>query len=345
MTTKQKALRLTLVAAVAAAVSVPLVAQVKNAQNAQQQAREAAAAQPPAATEAPPPATMPSVDDAKVIASQGGATVTGGEFKAVAATLPPQYQPALGQPAMRRRLVDNILQVKLLSTEARKRGLENNPEVKRQLEIQEDQVLAQALAKEVQGSANPRADREYFDSHASSFDNVKARHILVRTPESPVPAEQGKAELTEAQAKAKAEDIKKRLDKGGDFAAIAKAESDDKGSGLQGGDLGTFSPWKMDATFSKAALALKPNQISEPVKTQFGYHIIQLLEDKPRTFDQAKAEIGEARMQALMAELKTRKADYDPAFFGSAAGSPGPTTQPAAARGSVPAQPQAKKGA
>lgn len=337
---KTKTLRLALALAVAAAVAVPLVAQVKNAQK-QAAEQQAAATAPPPAAEPTTPTTLPTVDPNKVIATEGDVTCNGAEFSAAAATLPPQYQPLLAQPAMRKRLVDSILQYKLLAAEAKRRGVDQKPEVKQQLAMQEDQILAQALAKQIQGS-DDAANRQYFDSHKSNFDNVKARHILIRTPESPVPAESGKKELTDAEAKAKADQIKQRLDKGEDFSKIAKAESDDKGSGLQGGDLGTFSPWKMDATFSKAALALQPNQISQPVKTQFGYHIIQLLEDKPRTYDEAKSEIGQARMQSLLTELKNQKTNYDPVFFGSASDS-GPTTQPAPASSLTPAQPQGGK--
>ena len=339
---KPKTLRLALAVAVAAAVAVPLVAQVKNAQK--QTAQQAAAAAPQQAAEPLPPATMPAVDPDKVIASEGDVTCTGADFNVAAATLPPQYQPLLAQPAMRKRLADSILQYKLLAVEAKRRGLDQKPEIKRQLAMQEDQVLAQALAKQIEGGADETANREYFDSHKSNFDNVKARHILIRTPGSPVPSDQGKKELTDAEAKAKADQIKQRLDKGEDFSKIAKVESDDKGSGVQGGDLGTFAPWKMDATFSKAALGLKPNQVSEPVKTQFGYHIIQLLEDKPRTYDEAKGEIGEARMQALVSELKSQKTNYDPAFFGSSSASgSSPTTQPTPASSVAPAQPPAAK--
>lgn len=345
---KHRTIRWALAAAGAAAVSMPLLAQVKNAQPAQ----DAAQQQPPAATAAPqplPPSTKPiEVDPNKVVASEGKVAVTAGDFNAAVATLPPQYQQMISQPALRKRLADSILQVKLLAEEARRRQLDQKPELKREIEMKSDELLANALAQEVQ-KVNDQLDHAYFDAHKSDFDLLKARHILVRTPDSQVPQEAGKPELTEAQAKAKADDIKKQLDKGGDFAAIAKAQSDDKGSGMKGGDLGTFSPLAMDTVFSKAALALKPNQVSQPVKTQFGYHIIQLLEDKGRTYEDAKPDIGKARMRDLFEELKgPGKAEYDPAFFGTAtANAAGPSTRPTSASGAVPAQnPQAaKKGA
>jgi peptidyl-prolyl cis-trans isomerase C len=343
---KQRITRLALIAAVTAAVSVPLIGQVKKAQSAAaapQQAEQAPAPAPAPAPGAAPAAQAPAkpqppVDPNKVIANQGDITVTAGEFNAAVSTLPPQYAAALADPSLKKRIADQIIQIKLIAGEAKKRGLQDKPQVKQQLEMQTDEVLANALAREVQGDENEKDDRAYFDANKSNFDNVKARHILIRTPGSPVPVEPGKKELTDAEAKAKADQIEQRLAKGEDFAAIAKSESDDKGSGLKGGDLGTFAPWKMDATFSKAALGLQKNQVSPPVKTQFGYHIIQLLDDEPRTFDEAKSEVGEARWSQLVSSLKEKgKPEYDPSFFGGTAEKEaGAATQPAAAQ--IPAK-------
>ena len=318
-------------AVVAAAVSVPLVAQVKNARSTADAAEGAGAqSQLPPDAFGPAPTTKPDVDPGKVIASFGEAKVTAGEFDAILSQLGQQAQMVSQQPALKKRLAENILQVKVLADEAARRKLDEKPDVKLQLEIQRDQILAQALQKEVQ-TAGGEDDRAYFDANKGAFDKMKARHILIRTPGSPVPAEQGKAELTEAQARTKADDIKQRLDKdkGASFAEVAKAESDDKGSGAKGGDLGEFTAWNMDATFAKAAEALQPNQISAPIKTQFGYHIIQLLEDKPQTFEQAKGEIGQARLQSLVASMRT-EGHFDAGFFGLPGGDKA-TSQPSAA--------------
>ena len=333
---KQKTLRLTLAAVVAAAASVPLIAQVRKAQTQQPvDTQQPVPADPGAAgatgpQAAAPPATRPALDPSTVILTNGDIKLTAGEFDAVVATLGPQAEAAVAQPAIRKQLADKIVQIKMLANIAKAQKLDDRPDVKRQIAIQTDQVLAQALNNDEQ------ADRTYFDTHKQNFDEVKARHILIRTPDSPVPAEAGKPGLSDAQAKAKAEQIKAQLDKGGDFAKIAKAESDDKGSGAMGGDLGSFAPYRMDPAFSEAALALKKNQISGPVKSQFGYHIIQLLDDKPRSYEEAKSEVGQARMTALVRDLTEKsKPEYDPAFFGSATPkSNGPAaTQPASARG------------
>jgi parvulin-like peptidyl-prolyl isomerase len=97
---------------------------------------------------------------------------------------------------------------------------------------------------------------------SSTEDEVHARHILV-------------ADLATAQ------DVKKQLDAGGDFAALAAKYSTDTGSKDKGGDLGWFGKGVMVPEFETAAFSLKPGQISDPVKSQFGYHIIQVLANDP----------------------------------------------------------------
>ncbi len=120
---------------------------------------------------------------------------------------------------------------------------------------------------------------------------VRARHILIAV-ETPTPEPVGEGTPTptpdpEAEAKAEAEalklaqEIKARLDAGEDFEALAKEYSDDPVSAENGGDLGWFGRGVMVKEFEDAAFALEPGEISDPVKTPFGYHIIQVLEKDP----------------------------------------------------------------
>jgi peptidyl-prolyl cis-trans isomerase D len=95
----------------------------------------------------------------------------------------------------------------------------------------------------------------------------RAAHILVEVNDK----------TTEAQAKARIEDIQQRLAKGEDFAKLAKETSQDPGSAASGGDLGYAGKGVYDEAFEGALYALKPNEVSGPVRTQFGYHLIKLL--------------------------------------------------------------------
>ena len=130
---------------------------------------------------------------------------------------------------------------------------------------------------------------------------VRARHILIAietpTPEpvgegtpTPTPDPEAIKKAEEAALK-KAQEIKARLDAGEDFAELAKEFSDDPGSKDNGGDLGWFGRGRMVPEFEEAAFALEPGEISDPVKSPFGYHIIQLLEKDPnRPRDEAAIE-------------------------------------------------------
>ena len=112
----------------------------------------------------------------------------------------------------------------------------------------------------------------YYNAHQATYqvkDQVKARHILISVPA-------GADAKTDAAAKAKADDLLKQIKAGGDFAALAKANSDDPGSKVQGGELPFMQPGQTVPEFDKALFSLQPGQTSDVIKTQFGYHIIQV---------------------------------------------------------------------
>jgi peptidyl-prolyl cis-trans isomerase D len=130
----------------------------------------------------------------------------------------------------------------------------------------------------------------YYNQHLAQFqvkEQVKVRHILIAVP----PGADAKAD---AAAKAKAEDLLKQIKSGGDFADLASKNSDDPGSKVQGGELGWLDRGKTVPEFDKAAFSLAPGQTSDLIKTQFGYHILQVEEKKPahtRSLAEVKPEI------------------------------------------------------
>lgn len=124
------------------------------------------------------------------------------------------------------------------------------------------------------------------ESRFTTAEERRARHILISFG------------ADKAAAKAKCEKLAEQIKKGGNFAEIAKANSDDTGSKAQGGELGWIKHGQMVEKFEKALYALKPNEISEPVETEFGWHLIQAEEVKParvRPFDDpaVRAELTE----------------------------------------------------
>jgi parvulin-like peptidyl-prolyl isomerase len=278
----------------------------------------------PATRSATQPATQP-VDPNHVVARFGDQKLTVAELESFIADLPPREQ-AMARGPGRRELAEYIMRVKLLATEAERRQLPDSPKVKRQMEFFRQQVLANALANDVQEKVDDAAIEKYFNEHRQELEKIQARHILIRTPKSPVPLKEGQPEPTEEQAKAKADEIYKRVSGGEDFAKVARAESADTRSGADGGDLGPFGRGRMIPEFEKAAFALKEGEISQPVKSEFGWHVIQLTKrfDTLATLgaeakDQIKAALGPQRMSDLVKELeKNAKVELDESYLGPA---------------------------
>jgi len=132
--------------------------------------------------------------------------------------------------------------------------------------------------------------QQYYQAHLKDYqvpDQVKVRHILISVPK-------GADANTDAAAKAKAQDVLKQLRAGGDWAALAKKYSDDPGSKEQGGELGMLQHGVTVPEFDKAAFSLNPGQISDPIKTQFGYHVIQTEEKETahtKSFNEVRGTI------------------------------------------------------
>ncbi len=278
----------------------------------------APAAQPPAAPAATPAAPLPSPDT--VVLVVGDQKVTRAQFEAL---IPDNARAQVQQPAQRRQLVNQLVEVLALSSEARREKVDQTPVVRENVRMQVDGMLASALVRQqVLDKPIPEATlRAYYDKNAGEFEQATAKHILIRFKGSRVPLRDGQKELTEDEALAKAQDLKKKLDAGADFAALAKAESDDTGSGARGGELGTFNHGQMVAEFDKAAFAAPLGKVTDPVKTQFGYHLIVVTEKKTQPFDQAKAAITQ-KLQPEIAKqyVETVKKQYpatiDEGYFG-----------------------------
>jgi len=153
--------------------------------------------------------------------------------------------------------------------------------------------------------------KKYYDDNPERFkmpERVRAAHILLSTEDQithqPIPPEKKKEKLKLAN------ELKARAEKGEDFAALAKQYSDDPGSKNNGGEY-TFPRGRMVHEFETAAFSMKVNQISDPVETQFGYHIIKLLEKIPAaTVEFAKAE-PDIRDGLIRQEVQKRL----PAYF------------------------------
>jgi peptidyl-prolyl cis-trans isomerase C len=171
-----------------------------------------------------------------------------------------------------------LIDMKIVSKAAEDKKVADSDEFKKRLAFARNRLLMdQLLANEGKAATTDEAMKKVYDDAAKQIageQEVHARHILVET---------------EDEAKA----VKAELDKGADFAELAKKKSKDPGAS-DGGDLGFFTKDQMVPEFSAAAFALEPGKISDPVKSQFGWHVIKVEEKrnrKPPEFDQVKSQI------------------------------------------------------
>lgn len=251
-------------------------------------ARAADPAQP--APAAASPGALPPANT--VVARVDGADLHLADVQAAQQSLPPQAQKlplAQVYPILLDRLVDGAL----ITEAGRKQHLDRDPAVQARLKLFEDRLIQQAYVEQVIKAAESedrlKARYQRFVQEKPAREEVHASHILVKT---------------EAEAKS----VIAELDKGADFATLAKKYSTDSGA-ASGGDLGYFTRDDMVPAFVAAAFALPVGKYTEtPVKTEFGWHVI-LVEDhrvkKPPSFDEAREQVRHlAARDIIEAKLK-----------------------------------------
>jgi peptidyl-prolyl cis-trans isomerase C len=274
--------------------------------------------QPPA----PAPGPASAVPPDKIVLVVNDTKLTAKQFNDLVEALPEQLRER-ARGTGKRDFAENLVKVLVLADEGKSRKVDQTPEFKLQEQIQVANLLAgRTFGQLAEGlKVNETEERAFYDAHKQDYEQVRARHILIRAAGSPAPVESGKKELTDAEALAKAQEIRKKLAAGGDFAALAGQESDDTGSKDKGGDLNFFKHGQMVPAFDQAAFSLKVGEISEPVKTQFGYHIIRV--EAHKTYEDSKPEI-DRRIRSEMAQKmmddlqKKANPTFDPDFFGPA---------------------------
>jgi peptidyl-prolyl cis-trans isomerase C len=290
------------------------------------------AAQPPApaptmqnlAPKLPPPMPTPSmVSPDAVVLTVGDEKLTKAQFDLILSVMPPQQQAAAQTPKGRRDIADKLVEIFTLAQAAKEKKLDQSPKAQTQMMLSTDQLLANMMFRDMAENAKPddATLHAYYDAHKAEWEEVKARHILIRFHGSQVPVGEGKKDLTDAEALAKVTELRAKIVGGADFAVVAKESSDDTGTGANGGDLPAFGKGQMTPEFEKEAFLLPAGQISQPVKTPFGYHLIKVEAHSTKPFEDVKATIakripGELAQKELT-DLKAKKpAVYNDAYFG-----------------------------
>ncbi len=195
-------------------------------------------------------------------------------------------------PDVEAQIKEEVIAREIFMQEAQKRGLDTSDEYKAQIELARQTILIRELFAEFQKTsavtdADVQAEYDKFVA-ANGGKEYRARHILVET-------------------QAQAEAILASLKKGGKFEDIAKKQSKDPGSGANGGDLDWAAPGNYVKEFSDAMVALSKGQVSGPVQSQFGFHIIRLddvREAKLPTLEYVKPQIVQQMTQQRMATFQ-----------------------------------------
>jgi peptidyl-prolyl cis-trans isomerase C len=267
---------------------------------------------------------LPAVPPDTVVLTVGDTKITAAEFDQLIAALPSQYQSQMHTAAGRKQFADSYAQVLTLVQEGKRRHVDEDSNYKAQVAFQSANILAgltyQQMSKDLK--LDDAELHKYYDEHKADFEEVHARHILIRFKGSPLAVKPGEKDLTEEEALAKAQEVRKKLVDGGDFASLASQESDDTQTAAHGGDLSFFRHNQMVPPFDEAAFKLAVGELSQPVKTPFGYHLIKVDEKRSKSFEDAKDEI-ERRLRPEMARKqlddlqKKAGVTLDPAFFGT----------------------------
>ena len=216
----------------------------------------------------------------EVVATIDGQDITLQEVRGFAATIPQLSE--LPFEMLYPQLLDTMINAKVLLSAAEKAGIESDKDVQRNIQLAKDQILSQSyLMKRLEGMITPEKLQALYDEEIKSYtppEEIRARHILVGT-------------------KQEAQDILVQLKAGADFATLANTKSLDTEN--KDGELGYFTKSMMIPEFGDAVFSLKKGQLSEPIKTPFGYHVV-LVEDKRLAAPPAREDVKEQLKQTFM---------------------------------------------
>src|ERR1700745_3842771 len=265
----------------------------------------------------------PARPDDKVLAKVNGAEIRQSDVALAEEELGPslaQMDPSTKEENVLAFLID----MKIVAKAAEDKKVADSDDFKKRMAFTRNRLLMDSLlATEGKAATTPDAMKKVYEDASkqiSGEQEVHARHILVET---------------EDDAKA----VKAELDKGADFAELAKKKSKDPGAS-DGGDLGFFTKDQMVPEFSAVAFALEPGKISDPVKTQFGWHIIKVEEKRNRKapeFDQVKSQIETYVTRKAQADYVANRREAAKSERGE------PATTPPAKPDAAAAKPDAAK--
>jgi peptidyl-prolyl cis-trans isomerase C len=235
----------------------------------------------------------PLASFAEELAKVNGTAITSDEFSRRMGRLQQEGTGRFDTPEEKEELLNLLISREVLIQEANRLEIQKRKDVQEKIQDLSEEVLISAMVDEIASKKLTEPEmKKYYEGNQESFRELHASHILVKTEEE-------------------AKDLKKKIDAGADFADLAKKFSKDPGSANNGGDLGFFNRERMVKGFSDAAFSLKVNEVSGPVKTPFGYHLIKAIEYRdPKKFEELKDQglqtLKGAMLNAEIEKLKDK---------------------------------------
>ena len=242
----------------------------------------------------------------EVLMQVHGTQVTDRDVMAELQRVPPEARAAaVAKPGTMQAILKTLMARRLLASEARTNGLVANADMQALLKINEERILSDARMLQIDAAGEPDEAaldayaRNKYQAESKAFEvpaQTHARHILLT----------GDGDEPRAQAEKLLADIKG----GASFEELAKAQSKDPGSAAKGGDLGFFAEGRMVPEFDAALKNMKPGEVSAPVKTQFGWHLIQLAERRPagkRPYDEVRQDLHREARTRILSEKRVAK--------------------------------------
>lgn len=243
----------------------------------------------------------------KVVAKVNGKTITEADMQLAEAEIGSELG-SIPAEARRRVILEYVIENQLFADAAEAAKLGSGAAFEERMQYWRRRALREYYFEaELKNSVSDAEAKKFYDQqvgNAKAQEEVRARHILVETEEQ-------------------AKELQDRIGKGEDFVALAKAHSKDPGSKEDGGDLGYFSKGQMVPVFEQTAFSLKAGEVSAPVKSQFGWHIVKLEDRRQRgapPFEAIKdrliASMIHRKAQEVAAELRAKaELEYvDPAI-------------------------------
>jgi PPIC-type PPIASE domain len=249
-----------------------------------------------------------------VLAENAMVKLTRADYEAELARLPAASRAGFASDPKRvTTLLNNMLVGKTMAAEGRKGGLDRDPLIQRRMALEAEKVLAEAEAQRIEALAGAE-----FDAKVAQYLPKAREHYLVDKDKFVVPEEIEASHIlfltntrSEAAALALAQQVEAKLAAGADFAALAREFSEDPATKSGGGHLSWFGAKQMDPGFAKAAFALKnAGDVSPPVLSRFGYHVIRLDGRRPqhqKSFDEVKDQLIADMRQAYINEQRALK--------------------------------------